>query len=228
MHGSVPGRGNAMGSFYARLQEATRPARSGLLSVPQLVRGARGNISRETYIAFLVQAYHHVRHTVPLLMACGSRLAARQEWLREAVATYIQEETGHQEWILDDIRACGVDPEPYRYGIPNASTELMVAYAYDTINRGNPVGFFGMVFVLEGTSIALATQAAGAIRTALQLPPEAFSYLTSHGALDIGHMDFFQALMNRIEDTADQQAIIHTADMMYRLYGDVFLSLPLD
>ena len=28
---------------------------------------------------------------------------------------------------------------------PSPATELMVAYAYDTIHRGNPVSFFGMV-----------------------------------------------------------------------------------
>ena len=40
------------------------------------------------------------------------------------------------------------------------ATELMVAYAYDTIARGNPVGFFGMVHVLEGTSVSrVATRA---------------------------------------------------------------------
>ena len=48
-----------------------------------------------------------VRHTVPLLMACGARLPERLEWLREAIAEYIEEEIGHQEWILNDIRACG-------------------------------------------------------------------------------------------------------------------------
>ena len=36
---------------------------------------------------------------------------------------------------------------------PNVATELMVAYAYDTIQRINPMAFFGMVYVLEGTSI---------------------------------------------------------------------------
>ena len=39
-----------------------------------LVRGTRGDVSLDTYVAFLTEAYHHVRHTVPLLMACGSRL----------------------------------------------------------------------------------------------------------------------------------------------------------
>jgi long-chain acyl-CoA synthetase len=34
--------------------------------------------------------------------------------------------------------------------------------------------------------------------------------------------------VNRIDDAADQQAIIHMANMMYHLYGDVFRHLPLD
>jgi pyrroloquinoline quinone (PQQ) biosynthesis protein C len=217
-----------MSRFFEQLQDATQSARESMLAIPQLVRGAQGDISRDTYIAFLGQAYHHVKHTVPLLMACGSRLPMEKEWLREAIGDYIAEETGHQEWILNDIRACGADPEQYRHGIPHPETELMVAYAYDTVHRGNPVGFFGMVYVLEGTSIQLATRAAGAIASSLGLPDQTFSYLSSHGSLDIKHMEFFESLMNRVDDGKDQQAVIHMAEMMYRLYGDVFRSLPLD
>ena len=104
----------------------------------------------------------------------------------------------------------------------------MVSYAYDTINRGNPAGFFGMVLVLEGTSISLATNAAEKIQLSLELPKQAFTYLASHGSLDIEHMGFFEKLMNQVEDADDQQAIIHMANMMYRLYGDVFRSIPLN
>jgi len=217
-----------MSSFFERLQAETQSTRESFLGIEQLGRGARGDISLDTYIAFLVQAYHHVKHTVPLLMACGSRVPMEKEWLREALAEYIEEETGHQEWILNDIRACGGDPEVHRYGKPNPETELMVAYAYDTINRGNPVGFFGMVLVLEGTSIQLATNAAQAIQKSLDLPETAFSYLSSHGSLDIEHMKFYESLVNRLDDENDRQAVIHVANMMYRLYGDVFRSLPLD
>jgi hypothetical protein len=64
------------------------------------------------------------------------------------------------------------------------------------------------------------------IRSALSLPPEAFSYLSSHGSLDIEHVAFFEKLMNRLDSTADQRAVVHVARMMYRLYGDVFRSLP--
>ena len=216
-----------MNTFFEQLQADTREARERFMRIEQLLRGSRGDISLASYRAYLVQAYHHVKHTVPLLMACGSRLPVEKEWLREAIAEYIKEETGHQEWILNDLRACGEDPEQHRYGLPNRETELMVAYAYDTIQRRNPVAFFGMVLVLEGTSIQLATHAAQAIRDALGLPATAFSYLSSHGSLDVGHMEFFVSLMNRLQSDADKQAVIHMANMMYWLYGDVFRSIPL-
>ncbi len=214
-------------SFYQRLLQETEEARNDLLSIPFIQRGAAGELSLESYLAFLGQAYHHVKHTVPLLMATGARLSEDKEWLREAIGEYIEEEMGHQEWILNDIAACGGDKEAVRHATPLPATELMVAYAYDTVQRRNPVGFFGMVLVLEGTSVALATQAADNIQKALKLPKQAFSYLTSHGSLDVGHVDFYEKLVNRLEDAEDQQAVIHCARMFYRLYGDIFRSLPL-
>ena len=214
-------------TFFHTLQDRTAAERDHLLTAPVLQLAVDGKLSLETYIAFLTQAYHHVKHTVPLLMACGARLPERHEWLRSAIAEYIEEELGHQEWILNDLAACGADPEAVRHGQPALATELMVAYVYDRIARHNPVSFFGMVNVLEGTSIALATRAASAIRGSLELPPTAFSYLNSHGSLDLEHMRFFEDLMNRLDADEDREAVVHTARVVYRLYGDMFRSLPL-
>ena len=158
-------------------------------------------------------------------MSAGSRMPGEKEWLREALAEYIEEELGHQEWILNDLEKCGYDKEIARASTPNSSTELMVAYAYDMINRVNPVGFFGMVHVLEGTSVAMADNAAQSIQNALGLHQGAFSYLRSHGAIDIEHVKFFEDLMNRIDDRKDQAQIIHCAKMFYHLYGNVFREL---
>ena len=214
-------------TFFHTLQDRTAAERDHLLTAPVLQLAVDGKLSLETYIAFLTQAYHHVKHTVPLLMACGARLPERLEWLRSAIAEYIEEELGHQEWILNDLAACGADPEAVRHGQPALATELMVSYVYDRIARHNPVSFFGMVNVLEGTSIVLATRAASAIRGSLGLPPAAFSYLNSHGSLDQEHIRFFEGLMNRLDADEDREAVVHTARVVYRLYGDMFRSLPL-
>lgn len=212
-------------SFHQQLLAATEAERQQLIAIPIIQEALARRIAREDYIAFLGQAYHHVRHTVPLLMACGARLPARLEWLRTAIGEYIEEEMGHQEWVLDDIAACGADRADAAASTPSIATELMVSYAYDTIARGNPVGFFGMVLVLEGTSVALATRAATTIEHTLGLPRNAFSYLLSHGDLDIEHVGFFEGLMDRLDDPADQQAVIHAARRFYLLYGNIFRTL---
>jgi len=212
-------------NFLSRMNAETADDRDFLLSSPIIERCLTGDITVSDYHAFLTQAYHHVKHTVPLLMAVGSRLPEHQEWLREAVAEYIDEELGHQEWILDDIAACGFDKEEVRQTRPSAATELMVSYAYDTVQRVSPLGFFGMVHVLEGTSVTMADQAASAIKRALDLPENAFSYLRSHGSLDQQHVKFFASLMHRISEGTDQDQIIHSARMFYRLYANIFRSL---
>ena len=212
-------------SFYDELLAATQTGRNYLLTAPAITETMAGDITLERYVAFLTQAYHHVKHTTPLLMAVGSRLPERLEWLREAVAEYIEEELGHQEWVLNDIAACGTDAGAVRNGEPAMATELMVSYAWDTVMRRNPVGFFGMVLVLEGTSVALASEAAGLIGERLGLPAAAFSYLASHGHLDQSHIGHLKNILNRLDRQGDRDAVVRCARMMYRLYGDVFRSL---
>ena len=212
-------------NFFDQLQTETEQHRVELFSAPIITRALQGDVTTDDYIAFLSQAYHHVKHTVPLLMATGSRLPEELEWLRVGVGEYIEEETGHQEWVLNDVAACGADKEQVRRSKPNLATELMVSYAYDTVHRINPLGFFGMVHVLEGTSISLADSAADNIRSALSLPKDAFSYLYSHGSLDQDHVEFFKGLMNRIDRPEDQAQIVASTKVFYKLYGDIFRSL---
>ena len=213
--------------FFERLQAETAQAQMRFAATPQLRAGLAGDISRETYIAYLNQAYHHVRHTVPLLQETRARVADRPE-LEEALADYIAEETGHEQWILNDIEFAGGDARAAAASQPNPATQAMVDHAYDVVRNGNPVGFFGMVYVLEGTSVALATQGANAVAERLGLPPQAFTYLTSHGSLDQEHMKGLAALLNDLDDPEDQQAVIDMANAMFGLFGAVFASIPLE
>ena len=214
-------------AFYDELLNATQTERNDLLSLPLITQGATGQLSLATYVAFLTQAYHHVKHTTPLLMSCGGCLPGHYEWLRTAIGEYIEEEMGHQEWVLNDIAECGGDKEAVRASqtndtSPSQATELMVAYAYDMIHRVNPIGFFGMVLVLEGTSTSVATKAGETLMQSLNLPKKAFSYLLSHGSLDISHVSFYESLVNQITDVEDQTALIHSAKVFYKLYGNIF------
>lgn len=211
--------------FHEELAVASRTDRDYLLSAPLIGQALEGKISRELYVAFLIQAYHHVRHTVPLMMAVGARLPDRLAWLRQDVLHYLEEENGHDEWILNDIAAAGGDREAAARSTPQVATEAMVAYAYDMIARRNPVGFFGMVHVLEGTSASLALRAADSIAASLQLPIRAFTYLRSHGQLDQEHTQHLAGILDRLDDSGDRAAVVQCARAMYWLYGNVFRGL---
>jgi long-chain acyl-CoA synthetase len=213
-------------SFYENLIEATVAERERLFAAPVIAACLQGEVTLPSYLAFLQEAFHHVRHTTPLLMGVGCRLPDRLEWLRRPVAEYIEEEIGHEEWILNDIAAAGGELAAARASRPGLAAEVMVAYAYDLVQRRNPAGFFGMVFVLEGTSVALALHAADLIQSALQLPDAAFSYLRSHGTLDQEHTRHLAELVNRMTPE-DQAEVLHCARVFYTLYGDIFRNLPL-
>jgi acyl-CoA synthetase (AMP-forming)/AMP-acid ligase II/pyrroloquinoline quinone (PQQ) biosynthesis protein C len=213
--------------FFDRLVADTASGQLHLASVPQLRAGLAGEINRDTYTAYLAQAYHHVCHTVPLMQEARARLSHKAA-LVAALDDYIEEETGHEHWILSDIDAAGGSGKAVANSAPNPATKAMVDHAYHVIRSGNPAAFFGMVYVLEGTSIALASNGAEAVQTSLGLPPEAFTYLTSHGALDQDHMNFFEKLMNQIDDPEDQQAITAMAHDIFRLFAGVFASIPME
>lgn len=212
--------------FFDTLEAETFRDRLRFLAIPQVRAGLSGTISRRAYVDYLGQAYHHVRHTVPLMQAARARLLDRPA-LVAALDDYIEEETGHEEWILSDIAAAGGDADVVRASAPLPATRAMVDHAYARIERGNPVAFFGMVYVLESVSVALAQRGASAVAERLGLPPEAFTYLTSHGALDQHHMAFFAQLVNGLPDE-DGFAILSMAREMFALFGAVFASIDLE
>lgn len=213
-------------TFFHQLKQATQAEQQALYAARVFAAVEAGQISRDNYMHFLTQAYHHVKHTVPLLMLCGARLPMDYEWMRKAMVEYIEEEYGHEQWILNDIEVLGGDRDAVIASQPDRNIKLMVSYLYDAIQREHPVALLGMVFMLEGTSTQVATAMAHKIKLALALPNTAFSYLLSHGELDIEHFGFFEKLVNRIDNPAHQQLVIESAKTCFTLYTAMLENIP--
>lgn len=218
-------------SFYHRLLAETETERRVFQSIPLIRRALAGDVSLALYRRYLAEAYHHVRFTCPLLAAALARCQARDAEYRAALLEYLEEERGHELWILDDIRALGGDADAVAAGQGGPAVRIMVGYAYYMIEHISPYALLGMVHVLEGMSVALADKAAAAIaraaadQTSGPAPAGGFSYLVSHGGLDQDHVAFFERLANRLPDAAAEAAVIDAARIMYRLFGDVFRGL---
>jgi pyrroloquinoline quinone (PQQ) biosynthesis protein C len=211
-------------SFYDRLMNQTSNDREAFMAIPIVQHAIRNGASRELYIEFLTEAYHHVKHTFPLMALAASRTS--DERYQDALVEYMEEERGHEKWILDDIRTVGGDQDGVRVGTPRAACQIMVGYAYYAVEHISPYAFLGSVHVLEGISVLLADKLADAMKTSLGLPSDAgFTYLRTHGSLDTDHVAFFRELVDGFDDPATQSIIINNAKIFYRLYGAIFQDL---
>jgi len=217
-------------SFHDRLMKETQGARDAFFSIPIVLEAAQNGVDRDLYIAYLTEAYHHVRHTCPLLAHALAHCPKEDARYRQALLEYLGEEQGHEEWILNDIAHIGGDAEAVRRGDGDWPVRAMVAWVYYAVAFVNPYAMLGMVLVLEGTSVDIAAAGADAVRKRLGMSGESkgFTYLTSHGALDQEHIVFFRKLVDGIEDEAAQRAIIETARMVYGLWGEMFAKLGRD
>lgn len=209
---------------YDKLQSETSMARERFLAIPLVRQALSSGGSRALYIDFLAQAYHHVKHTFRLLALAAS--LTNDEVYQTALFHYMKEERGHEKWILDDIRTLGGDAEAVETGRPGIACQVMVGHAYYVIEHVSPYALLGMVHVLEGLSVMLAHKVEGAVRQSLDTDGEGgFSYLNSHGSLDVDHVEMFKTLINQLTDPATQDIIITSANIMYRLYGAIFEDL---
>ena len=211
---------------YERLLTETAAARAAFLSIPILGRALEGNVPKSVYVEFLTQAYHHVRHTCPLLSLAAAR--TQNSNYRASLYSYIDEERGHDEWILSDIAAMGGDVERTKSTPARPACRAMVAYAYYAIEWISPYALLGMVHVLEGMSAQLATRAATSLKKNLNPGgTEGFLYLSSHGVLDADHIAFFKDLTNSLNKIHAADVIIDCANVMYWLYGNIFRDLEI-
>jgi len=218
-------------SFYEQLVGDTAAECGAFMAIPLIRRTIAQGVDRALYLDFLASAYHHVKHTCPLLGLALSRCGEDDGDYRAGLLAYLDEEKGHEDWILDDIAALGGDRAAVRAALPPFPVRMMVGYANYAIEHLSPYALLGMVHVLEGMSVALARNAAAAIVTSLALTPGpdggigGFSYLTSHGQLDQEHVALFARLLDRIDTPDRRRLIIQAAKDFYRLYGNIFEDL---
>ncbi|MFA9460194.1 TenA family transcriptional regulator [Thiohalorhabdus methylotrophus] len=210
-------------AFYQRFYDATLEQRTELREMPGLQHLVTEGLAKEEYLGFLTQLYHMVWHFCPTMAAAASRMGEDRRELRYALYHDIEEEKGHEEWVLSDVRDLGGDPEAVRSSTPSPELQALIGYNYYAVERVSPCAVFGMIYVLEETAADLASRAADALAARLGLePPEGLSFLSSHGDMDVEHVAELRELLDGIEAPVDQEAIIEAARVNYRLFGGLF------
>lgn len=187
----------------------------------------------EIYPAYLVAVYQVMRGIGGVMDTALERANARLgvDAVAPALAAYlekhIEEERGHDAWILEDLEVLGLDHD----GIggrpsPPAVAELVGAQYYWVLHA-HPVAVLGYLAVAEGGASTPST--VRRLQEATGHPIAAFRTLTEHADLDPTHGDEVYEVIDELPLTRSLEQLItmsalSSAGLMARALEEVLES----
>jgi len=211
-------------SFLITLLESSDASRRAIERLPKVHSMIHKGLTLAEYRAFLHDLYHIVLHFCPIMVAAEARCNERQENIRAELRERIEEETGHEQWVLEDIAAVGGDIRSVRETPPSAPVQAMIGFNYDAAGRVHPCSVLGMLYVLEVIASVYGGKAADSIARANGRDAAAggFRFLSSHATMDAEHMAKLNVLLKTIDDPGAQAAIINSTRVNFHQFGQLF------
>jgi len=211
-------------SFFITLIEMTDGARRGLEEIPMMHHMIHHGLTLPQYKAFLHDLYHIVWHFCPTMAAAASRCDDRYRHVRYELYERIEEEKGHETWVLEDIEAMGGDVASVAAYPPSAPVQAMLAFNYHGAERVHPCSVLGMLYMLEVVSSVYAGRVSDSIARVIgrDVDKGGFKFLSSHATMDVDHLASLNKLLKTIDDTAAQEAIINSTRVNFFQFGLMF------
>jgi|SRR5882672_2272178 len=211
-------------SFFINLVELTDATRREIEALPKVQSLIHHGLPVLQYRAFLHDLYHIVWHFCPIMAAAAARCDDRFRGLRFELYERIEEEKGHDEWVLADIEAVGGDTDAARRMLPSAPTQGMIGFNYYASERIHPCAVLGMLYALEVISSVYGGRAADSIARSLERDVDqgGFKFLSSHATMDVDHMASLNRLLNTIDDPRAQEVIVNSTRVNFHQFGQLF------
>jgi pyrroloquinoline quinone (PQQ) biosynthesis protein C len=119
---------------------------------------------------------------------------------------HVDEELGHDETLLGDLEAVGVDRATVLERVPSLEVAALVGSQYYWILHYHPVAFLGYVALMEGFPPTPELIETLIERTGY--PEEAFRTYLEHAELDPGHRDRLDRTIDSLALDASHEAVL--------------------
>jgi len=211
-------------SFFITLVEMTDASRRDLELIPKVHSMINHGLTLAEYRGFLHDLYHIVWHFCPVMSAAAARCDDRFRDVRYDLYERIEEEKGHDSWVLEDIEALGGDVRAVRETPPSPPAQAMIAFNYYASDRVHPCSVLGMLYMLEVVSSVYGGRVSDSIARALgrNVGDGGFKFLSSHATMDLDHMAKLNRLVKTIDDAGAQNAIVNATRVNFHQFGQLF------
>ncbi len=211
-------------SFFITLVEDSDASRRAIETSPKVHSMMHQGLTLAEYRAFLRDLYHIVWHFCPIMATAAARCDDRLRDIRYELYERIEEEKGHETWVLEDIRAMGGDADGANAASPSAPVLAMIGFNYYAAERVHPCAVLGMLYVLEVVASVYGGKVADSIARAIgkDVTAGGFRFLSSHATMDADHMAKLNVLLKTIDDPAAQAAVMESTRVNFHQFGQLF------
>jgi pyrroloquinoline quinone (PQQ) biosynthesis protein C len=208
--------------FFIDLLTRTDDARRAFETNPVIVKAVAEGMSLERYRKMLLELYHIVWHFNTVSAAGASRLQDDHKEVRYFLYEHMHEESGHEQWVLNDLSFMGITAEAAVAYKPTESLLALVGYNYYAADRKHPASVLGMLYALEVIASVYGGAFTAALKEALLLEDDkGVSFIGSHATLDAEHLDELRQVLDPITDEKAQDAIVESINVNFHHFARV-------
>jgi Iron-containing redox enzyme len=184
----------------------------------------------ELYPTMLFCIHSMARASVPLMKVAVDRLRAMSPVdpisvpLIRYFVRQIPQETGHDDWLLEDLEALGCSRAEILARMPPPTVAALVGAQYYWIFHYHPVALLGYILVVESEPPSVELVERTVAETGL--PREAFRSFFRHAVLEPAHNDALDGLLDSLPLSREQQgligvSVIQTSNMIARAAEEI-------
>ena len=209
--------------FFADLVMRTDEARRDFETNPVVLDAVAHGMGIERYRRLLLELYHVVWHFNPVCAAAASRVSDDHRQVRYFLYEHMHEESGHEEWVMNDLEAVGVSHAVTRAHAASINTLALNGYNHWAADRRHPCTVLGMMYALEVIASVYGGTFSAAIRESLLLEGDrGVSFISSHATMDAEHMVTLRKILNTITDDAAREAVVESTLVNFHHFTRVF------
>ena len=212
--------------FFVDLITRTDEARREFETNPVVLDAVANGMPIARYRRLLLELYHLVWHFNPVCAAAASRVPDKLRQVRYFLYEHMHEESGHEQWVMNDLEAVGVAQSTLLAHQPSLNTLALVGYNHWAADRRDPCSVLGMMYTLEVIASVYGGTFAEAIRGSLLLEGDrGVSFISSHATMDAEHMIELRQVLNTITDEQAREAIAESALVNFQQITGIFASI---
>jgi len=212
--------------FFSELVTHTDETRRAFENNAVVLDAVSNGLPIERYRNLLLELYQIVWHFNPICAAGASRMADEYQGVRYYLYEHLHEESGHEEWVVNDLQAVGVSREAIHSHKPSVWTLGLIGYNRWAADRRNPCSVLGMMYCLEVIASVYGGPFASAIHDSLLLQGSSgISFISSHATLDVNHMAALRCALDLLTDRAAQDSVLESAIINFHYITKVFESI---